>query len=179
MTVWSMTVCRHVCVMHDCVCVQARAAACSSLAVRSLNDCPFFEGMLKVETHGEQRVRQLLYRQVCLSTSVSCMIHVCQEASVCQKVSVCQEVACLIYHLCLMCVACIQSWSRASVTRLSSIRCCAAYHLSTSVTRVSSIRASVTRLSTICPESLSIICLSSVYHLCVMCVSCVCHTSAS
>jgi len=42
---------------------RARAAACSSLAVRSLNDCPFFEGMLKVETHGEQRVRQLLYRQ--------------------------------------------------------------------------------------------------------------------
>jgi|NorSeaMetagenome_1021524.scaffolds.fasta_scaffold813273_1 hypothetical protein len=43
--------------------LQARADA-SSLALRANNDCPTYEGMLKVETHGEQRVRQLLYRQV-------------------------------------------------------------------------------------------------------------------
>eukprot|EP00802_Teleaulax_amphioxeia_P005718 Tamp_05722.p1 GENE.Tamp_05722~~Tamp_05722.p1 ORF type:complete len:603 (+),score=42.05 Tamp_05722:270-1811(+) len=41
---------------------KARADA-SSLALRANNDCPTYEGMLKVETHGEQRVRQLLYRQ--------------------------------------------------------------------------------------------------------------------
>jgi hypothetical protein len=49
----------------DCL-LQARAAAASNFALRSSNVCPSYEGMLKVETHGEQRVRQLLYRQVFL-----------------------------------------------------------------------------------------------------------------
>jgi hypothetical protein len=42
--------------------MQARVQA-SSFAVRSLKECPFFEGMLKVECFGEQRVKQLLYDQ--------------------------------------------------------------------------------------------------------------------
>ena len=49
--------------MNDTAHHQAREKA-SEFAVRSLNECPFYEGMLKVESHGEQRVRQLLYSQV-------------------------------------------------------------------------------------------------------------------
>jgi len=114
MTVNCKTVCRHVCVMHDCVCVQARAAACSSLAVRSLNDCPFFEGMLKVETHGEQRVRQLLYRQVGVSRSVS---SVWVSISV-SSVGVSRSVSSV-------------GVSRSAVSHLSSMsHVCALYHLS-------------------------------------------------
>lgn len=53
--------------MTDDYLLQARAAAASNFALRSSNVCPSYEGMLKVETHGEQRVRQLLYRQVFVS----------------------------------------------------------------------------------------------------------------
>ena len=134
MTVNCKTVCRHVCVMHDCVCVQARAAACSSLAVRSLNDCPFFEGMLKVETHGEQRVRQLLYRQVGVSRSVSSVwvsISVSSlGVSIMCQVSVCQEAPCLIYHLCLMCVLCIIYLSSVEKVGVSSVHHTSASYVS-------------------------------------------------
>ena len=115
MTVSCMTVFRHVCVMHDGVCVQARAAACSSLAVRSLNDCPFFEGMLKVETHGEQRVRQLLYRQVGVSRSVS---SVGVSRSAVSHLSSMSHV-CALYHLSLICreSGCIICASHVCITR--------------------------------------------------------------
>ncbi len=66
------------------LCQQAREKA-SEFAVRSLNDCPFYEGMLKVESHGEQRVRQLLYAQVLQRSQNVAPLALLENMPICKK----------------------------------------------------------------------------------------------